>query len=147
MVKKQIVVLTALIVAIFLTGCTHYREQLTTSPKQQVQLTFKSNLVGTWYCSRQNSCNDMEITLTITQEGETLYLTRDMVSESGFGDSCLQGTAVAYDSDYAFADFTVGNYKFTEDGYLLEYFARNDRWNLYTRDGFTQEKLEGRYND
>lgn len=55
-----------------------------------------SPFIGTWYCGRVNSCNDMDITLKIYpvyRYGKIrLYFQRDMKSPTGIGSSNITGT-------------------------------------------------------
>lgn len=61
-----------------------------------LQKDVDSSFIGTWHCSRANSCNDMDITLRIYpvyRSGKIkLYFERDMVSSTGTGSSNITGT-------------------------------------------------------
>ena len=101
----------------------------------------------TWYCSKVNSCNDMDIVLrVITNDVDgTITLDRNMISDSGIGESHLTGTAVERANGTLYAEFVDGEYHINSNGYLVEYFSKSDRWNIYSKDDFTNESLDGNY--
>lgn len=100
-----------------------------------------STFIGTWHCSRANSCNDMDITLTIYpiyRHGEMqLYFERDMKSEAGktsTGSSNITGTIGIPSSSLATVP-NLNSAKWTVDGSILtELFSGdNNKQNTYTK--------------
>lgn len=97
-----------------------------------------SSFVGTWYCSRENSCNDMTITLEIypvyRYGGVMLYFERDMISPTGIGSSNITGTidvpksssTTVYDLNSAEWSVSGSNLKevFTHDGNKTNIYSK-----------------------
>ena len=104
-----------------------------------------SDLTGDWICSKENSCNNYDIKLVITQEKGTLYFDRDMTSDTAtVGTSHLTGSAIITNPYEAYADYSYGVYcKFSD--YLVEYFPRNNRWNIYQQEGSEISNLPWAY--
>lgn len=90
-----------------------------------------AKFVGEWYCSRNNSCNDMEITLRIVQDGDTLVFQRDMVSPTGIGSSDLSYSVAITNTGSVYCEDTSATY-IMRDNNLYEIFD-NGRENKYTR--------------
>jgi len=105
--------------------------------------SINSDFIGTWYCNRINSCNDMDIVLRIAQINDRLSFNRNMVSDSGIGSSIIEGEFVDNQDGSAEAESINGIYTINKEGYLVEYFPSNKRWNIYTRG--IDKKIEGRY--
>lgn len=96
----------------------------------------KSPFVGTWYCSRDNSCNDMDITLIITPfytNGEMRFsFDRDMVSSTGEAGSHIIISILIPDGDEVPSPFINGSFKL-EAEVLYEFFPDMDRQNKYIK--------------
>lgn len=98
----------------------------------------ESSFVGTWHCSRANSCNDMDITLKIYpvyRTGEIkLYYERDMKSSTGVGSSNITGTIDMPTSD-SVTVFSLNSAKWTVTGSgLTEVFTGDgNKTNTYTK--------------
>lgn len=97
-----------------------------------------SSFIGTWYCSRVHSCNDMHITLKIYpvyRYGEIkLYFERDMKSPTGTGSSNITGTIDIPTSN----TITVSNLnsaKWTVSGASLKevFTGDGDKTNTYSK--------------
>ena len=88
-------------------------------------------LVGSWYCSPNNSCNDMEITLHIVQDGDSLTFRRDMVSPTGVGSSNLSYSVAITNTSSVYCEDTSATY-IVRGNYLYEVFD-NGRENKYTK--------------
>ena len=151
--RKRVICSILMLFTLAFTGCgieTAQPEEGSAQTQEYVQPDInnapqvESNLVGLWYCTRDNSCNNMEIVLEITQDGNTLYFKRNMQGQTEISSSYLEGTAFARVPNSAYAEFTQGDYSL-QDGVLKEYFKSNDRWNLYTKDDALNEILDGAY--
>lgn len=98
----------------------------------------ESPFIGTWYCARENSCNDMDITLEIYPvdiSGKIkLYYERDMKSSTGVGSSNITGTIDIPTSDSVRIS-DLNNAKWTVSGSnLIEIFTDNEnRTNTYSK--------------
>lgn len=99
--KKRIKLTAISFLMIFLTGCTTFGVTIKTNSavesKQKAPIDY---FVGTWYCSAEDSINNMEITLTFTKtddkNGNLLNYTRDMIDPSeGYIASDVSGVARA----------------------------------------------------
>ena len=153
--RKRVICSILMLFTLAFTGCgieTAQPEEGSAQTQEYVQPDIdnapqvESNLVGLWYCTRDNSCNNMEIVLEITQDGNTLYFKRNMQGQSEVSSSYLEGTALARVPNSAYAEFTEGDYS-VKDGILKEYFKSNDRWNLYTKDAVLSDVLVGAYSE
>lgn len=102
-------------------------------PESSKNSESSSVFAGVWYCSRENSCNDMEITLTITQDGSKLHFDRDMKSETGVGSSHLFGTAAVPEADIVYASYTSGIYSLDSDHTVLYERFENGKQNRYIK--------------
>ena len=151
--RKRVICSILMLFTLAFTGCgieTAQPEEGSAQTQEYVQPDIdnapqvESNLVGLWYCTRDNSCNNMEIVLEITQDGNTLYFKRNMQGQSEVSSSYLEGTALVRVPNSAYAEFTEGDYS-VKDGILKEYFKSNDRWNLYTKDAVLSDVLVGAY--
>lgn len=105
----------------------------TTNTTETVPTEKLSNFVGEWYCSSLESCNGGSITLTITQEGDSLNYVRDMKMSTAEASSVIRFTTKLPEDNSVRADRIKGNIILT-DSYLYEIFD-NDRQNKYTRKG------------
>lgn len=98
----------------------------------------ESPFIGTWYCARENYCNDMDITLKIYPvdiSGKIkLYYERDMKSSTGVGSSNITGTIDIPTSDSVRVS-DLNNAKWTVSGSnLIEIFTDNEnRTNTYSK--------------
>ena len=95
------------------------------------EVNYESKFVGEWYCSRSNSCNDMDIYLTITQSNNHIYFKRNMISKNGVGSSNLSYDGTLNDDDSIYIDYISGTYVL-ENNILYEKFD-NGRENKYIR--------------
>ena len=88
---------------------------------------------GDWYCSRSNSCNDMEIYLSIFISDGRLHFKRNMISTGAGGSNIEFATAIptafTVSSSYTHARYTVKN------DTLIEDFS--GKKNTYVRSGKT----------
>lgn len=103
---------------------------------EMFESALESSFVGTWYCSRANSCNDMEITLKITPyysgNSMRLHYDRDMVSPTGSGGSKITGNTEIPSGNEVSASFVNGKFKLDGNN-LLEIFPEMNRQNKYTK--------------
>lgn len=103
----------------------------------------QSNFVGTWYCSKEESCNGMEITLTITQDGKILNFDRKMISGNGIGGSDLTGRASIPTSNEISADYISGSYTLNDE-ILYEHLAKTGQQNKFIKkDENDKTKING----
>ena len=104
-----------------------------------------SNLTGDWICTKENSCNNYDIKLAITQDKGTLFFDRDMTSDTTIvGTSHITVSAIVTNPYEAYADYSYGIYCKISD-YLVEYFPRNNRWNIYQQEGSNAPNLPWSY--
>ncbi|MCI8301120.1 MAG: hypothetical protein HFI69_12415 [Lachnospiraceae bacterium] len=95
-----------------------------------------SSFIGTWFCSRENSCNDMDITLEIYpvyRSGEIeLYFERDMICLTGLGSSNITGT-IDIPSSNSITVSSFGNAQWTvSENTLKEVFTSDgNKTNTY----------------
>ena len=92
-----------------------------------------SSFVGVWYCSSSDSCNGGSITLTITQDDDSLHYVRDMKMSTVEASSIIRFSTEIPQNNSVRADHINGNIILT-DSHLYEIFD-NDRQNKYTRKG------------
>ena len=89
-----------------------------------------SPFIGTWYCSRANSCNDMSIALKIYpvyQYGEIqLSFERDMKSPTGTGSSNITGT-INMPTSNTTTVYNLNNAKWTISGNTLKEVFTGDK--------------------
>ena len=103
-----------------------------------LQKDVDSLFIGTWHCSRANSCNDMEITLRIYpvyRSGEIeLYFERDMVSSTGTGSSNLTGT-IDIPSSSSITVSRLNSAKWTVSGNTLKevFSCDGNKTNTYSK--------------
>lgn len=109
-------------------------EALLTLLREDVDSAF----IGTWYCSRADSCNDMDITLKIYpvyRSGEIkLYFERDMISSSGTGSSNITGTIDATSSNSTTVS-SLNSAEWTISGSTLKevFTGDNNKVNTYSK--------------
>ena len=140
--KKRIKLTAVSLLMIFLTGCTTFgvtiKTNNTAESKQKAPIDY---FIGTWYCSAEDSINNMEITLTFTKTDDKnrnlLNYTRDMIDPSeGYIVSDVSGVAMpSFDPD----DLTMKIDYLKGDGYievsddaLTENFE-DDRVNFFSK--------------
>ena len=90
-----------------------------------------SDFVGTWICTKENSCNNMDITLVVKQYGNTLYLYRIMGTEQDIGYSDISFSTNIPTTNKLKVDYINGTYTIDRDK-LIESFL-NGRKNVYTK--------------
>ena len=140
--RFDLFVIMALITLIFITGCST-NSQLNNNANTvdntehngssaNETTTVASQFVGKWKCLRANSCNDKEIVLTISQDGDTLNIVRDMESYSSSGSKITFSVPVP-DGDSFESSNTRATYKLS-DGILTETF-QDDKVNYYSATG------------
>ena len=134
------IIIYVIISALVLTGAVYKQKQKNAAAKASIS----SRLVGDWYCCKANSCNDMTIELHIKQQNDELSFERLMISDSGIGSSHLTGVAPVTNEYEAYAEYSYGTYFIAEE-YMIEYFGRNNRWNIYTKDSNMTESIPGNY--
>ena len=88
-----------------------------------------SDFVGTWVCTKENSCNNMDITLVVEQYGNALYFHRTMGNKQNIGYSDISfstniPTTNSIDVNYIKGVYTINNEE------LIESFS-NDKENKY----------------
>lgn len=137
--KKLLAIIICAILSISLSSCSR-----STKDSEEKINTFSDSVISTttetatngdfekWYCSRENSCNDMDITIMITRESDQLHIDRDMKSPSGIGSSHLQYDAILNCDNSAYSEYVDGIYVFTDDC-MYEIFIKNSRINKYYR--------------
>lgn len=97
-----------------------------------------SSFVGTWYCSRAHSCNDMDITLkiySVYRYGELkLYFERDMKSPTDTGSSNITGTIDIPTSD-TITVYNLNSAKWTVSGDSLKevFIGDGNKTNTYSK--------------
>lgn len=130
----QILVFTVILTLIF-TCCGCSTNNTTSTESDDISGTPEklSDFVGEWYCSSLDSCNGGSITLTITQEGNTLNYVRDMKMSTSEASSVIKFSTEIPESNSVRADHIKGNIILT-DSHFYEIFD-NDRQNKYTRKG------------
>ena len=125
--------LIALTLVITCCGCSANNTASTESDDFSAAPEKLSDFVGEWYCSSLDSCNGGSITLTITQDGNTLNYVRDMKMSTSEASSIIKFSTEIPESNSVRADHINGNIILT-DSHLYEIFD-NDRQNKYTRKG------------
>lgn len=134
--KNYIALPVILSLTIFFTGCTYPEEQ--PYQKNIVQESSESTtenesskasidyFIGEWHCSRENSVNDMDITLTFTKKYESgVAFTRNMIDPSGGNaGSIVSGVAYVFENSREIkVSYLKGNgYILATDDNLYEYF-------------------------
>lgn len=116
---------------ILLTIGTTVIPQIIRSAEYDRALKQPSPFTGVWYCSRENSCNDMEITLTISKLNLGLSLDRNMVCDHGVGSSHLKETTFFPKTNEIDSPFIKGKFVL-DNNYLYEIFI-DGKQNRYTR--------------
>lgn len=88
----QILVFTLITLTLVITCCSCSDNHTTSTESDDVSVAPKklSDFVGEWYCSSLDSCNGGSITLTITQEGNTLNYVRDMKMSTSEASSIIR---------------------------------------------------------
>lgn len=92
----------------------------------------ESVFVGEWICLRENSCNDKEIVLMISQENGLLNVIRDMESSSPSGSKITFSVNIPNEDSF-YSSNTKGTYTLT-DGVLTESFE-NGKTNYFSMTG------------
>lgn len=141
--KKVILLFLAALMVLSLCSCSESnakQENETDKPTPTTDLTQvpESDFVGTWICLRENSCNNMEIVLTITQENSTLNIVRDMESGKSSG-SKITFTVDVPTGDSFKSSNTNGTYKLS-NGILTESFD-GGKVNYYSSTGNLDVKI------
>ena len=97
-----------------------------------------SLFIGTWRCSRVNSCNDMDIILKIYpvyRYGEIkLYFERDMKSPTGTGSSNITGT-IDIPTSNSVTVYNLNSAKWTVSGDTLKevFTGDGEKTNTYSK--------------
>ncbi len=99
---------------------------------EQTEVYEQSIFVGTWKCLKENSCNNMAITLTITQDKGVLNIVRDMQSSSPSGSKITFSVDVPNGNSFRSSN-TNGTYSL-ENGILQETFY-DGKVNYYSTTG------------
>ncbi len=133
-VKKTFILLLALCVLTILMCSCDVAPSSTekNNVSEQSEITVKSIFVGEWKCLKDNSCNNMDITLSITQENGELNIVRDMQSSSPSGSKITFCVDVP-DGNSFYSSHTKGTYELT-NGVLQESFD-NGKTNYYSVTG------------
>lgn len=143
MMKKVILLFLASLMVLSLCSCSESNtkqdnETDKATPTTDLTQVPESDFVGTWICLRENSCNNMEIILTITQENGTLNIVRDM--ESGNSSGSKITFTVDVPTGYSFkSSNTNGTYKLS-NGILTESFD-GGKVNYYSSTGSLDVKI------
>lgn len=95
-------------------------EDDTTEQSNVDEIAEKSLFVGKWICLRENSCNNKEIVLTISQEKGQLNIIRDMESQSSSGSKITFSVDIPDETSF-YSSNTKATYTIT-DGVLTESF-------------------------
>lgn len=111
--------------SLILCGCVTNKDTETgenNNPEQSnvSDIVDKSLFVGEWKCLRENSCNNKEIVLSISQEKGQLNIIRDMESQSSSGSKITFSVDIP-DSSSFYSSNTKGTYTIA-DGVLTESF-------------------------
>ena len=141
--KRIILLLLATFIVFSLCGCNESGTKLDDNKNETVSKTDteqvpESEFVGTWICLRENSCNNMEIVLTITQENGNLNIVRDMESGKSSG-SKITFTVDIPTGDSFKSSNTNGIYKLS-NGILTESFE-GGKVNYYSSTGNLDIKI------
>lgn len=98
----------------------------------RIQSEFPTSMfVGTWYCKKENSCNNMNILLVIEQKGNTLYYSRKMGNDNDSGGSNISYTSSIPSQRKIEVDYIKGSYEIIDDK-LVESFS-NGKSNRYIK--------------
>jgi len=132
-IKKSISFVFVLIITILLCSCdvapsSNDGNNISESSGIDEQSIF----VGEWKCLKENSCNNMEITLSITQENGELNVVRDMQSDSPSGSKITFSVDIPEGTSF-YSSHTKGTYEL-KDSVLQETFE-NGKTNYYSVTG------------
>lgn len=137
--KKAFIFILALLLTLNLCACSNTSKQDNNTPNQMSESNVSESIqvpdsafVGKWICRRENSCNNMEIILTITQENGKLNIIRDMESGKSSGSKISFSVDVPTGDSFKSSN-TNGTYKLS-NGILTESF-NGGKVNYYSSTG------------
>lgn len=132
-IKKSIILLLTLIITILLCSCNAAPSSNDgNNVFESSGIEEQSIFVGEWKCLKENSCNNMEIILSITQENGELNIVRDMQSASPSGSKITFSVDIP-DGISFYSSHTKGTYEL-KDSVLQEIFE-DGKINYYSVTG------------